>query len=347
VRLNIPNSKLLDAYWLTEKDVPIPKGKVRELSTINSPLLYANTTEEYNVPFQSCMMNQAKIQLIPNKENRKSKGIKEIRGISGVTHFFLDHDLSNGFVHPYTSNFYNKQNQEYYVLKFTPSSKNKLIGSIQYIKKKELKPNDKLGVNIAFFRQWKLSSIDYQESNGKYLIHVEKSSFNPMYDCPQAKKSADPGCQSQIPLLLPSSSKKLVDVSTFNQLNNHLGGTVVIIWEDKKTHKTYFIDVHQSFYYIFQLAINIAKKYHVDPTIAIGDAGPFTPKVKSNASFVLNTKYVDDMTYNGGKFGAGFGYEPIQASLFELINEDGNKAYYLIDHQTKTYERWKKCEKSN
>ena len=115
-----------------------------------------NTISE-QFAFQSYVMESATIQLIPNMHNRDKDDIKAIKNITGVAHFFLDHDLTSGFVHSYTLNFFNKLSADDFVLKFTPSSFNKNIGEMHYIRKGSMMSTDKLGKNIAYFRPWTLS----------------------------------------------------------------------------------------------------------------------------------------------------------------------------------------------
>jgi hypothetical protein len=79
--------------------------------------------------------------------------------------------------------------------------------------------------------------------------------------------------------------------------------------------------------------------------IGIGDAGPLGPKIKSNEQFVLNTKSVDNLTMGGGLFGAGFGYQPIKASLFECTFEDNRVVYYTVVNTCQAYQFLKRKSK--
>jgi hypothetical protein len=274
-------------------------------------------------------MESATIQLIPNKHNRDTHNTKSIKNITGIAHFFLDHDLTSGFVHPYTLNFFNKLSADDFVLKFTSSSFNKNIGKMEYIRKGTMLSKDKLGKNIAYFRQWKLSEIDYKKVNGDILINVAPSNFSYYNYCPKAKPTNDKSIQSQIPILVEAMQSGYQSIQSMNKLDMRLGGTVVFIWEDSSTRKIYFQDLHSSWKDILLHAISIAKTFHVDPTIAIGDAGPYSPKYFADKNFNLDTKKIDDLFYKSEWFGAGFGYVPIEGNLIKSKSKN-DSIYYSI-----------------
>ncbi len=285
-----------------------PTNKIAPISSSN-PLQYEALTSKGQMAFESMESTRLKVKLIPNNGRRKQLGIKTISGIQGVTHFFLDHDLTTGYIHPFTLNFFLMLRPNDYVLKFERTERDSSTGYIQYIRKNQMAANDKLGINIAFFRQWKLSEIDYRGSGSQLEIHCKASTYKTNAICPQAKShTTNPFAQNilQIPIWSQFKQSGYVSLGKLNTLDNLNGGTVVIIWEDQKTGQIKFKDIHGSISKIVNSAIEISKKYAVDPVIAIGDAGPMAIKIKSNENMVLDCTKIPLEKLN--RAGAGFGY---------------------------------------
>jgi hypothetical protein len=312
-------------------DTTIQGDSIQIIKSIHSPifLLDSNLVKNEETPFQSFVMEHAMVKLIPNKHFRDKLGIHQIKNITGVTHFFLDHDLTSGFVHPYTQNYFNKLSPDDFVLKFEPIKLNKTIGKISYVRKKSLTMDDKLGENVAYFREWKLSEIDWKYKDTDILINVIKSSFSYFGYCPKAISTKDNSIIQQIPILVDAAYEGYNSLNKMGKLSAKLGGTVVIIWEDTVQHKILFQDIHSSWKAILLQAILISKKYHTDPTIAIGDAGPYSPKILANRNFNLNTNLIDDLFYSSEWFGAGFGYVPIAAELFSAKVNNDSTTYFV------------------
>ena len=143
------------------------------------------------------------------------------------------------------------------------------------------------------------------------------------------KTSNDKSILNQIPILVKAKQSGYQSIQLMNKLDMKLGGTVVFIWEDSITHKIYFQDLHSSWKDILLHAISIAKTFHVDPTIAIGDAGPYSPKFVTDKNYNLDTKKIDDLFYKSEWFGAGFGYVPIDGNMIKAKSKK-DSVYYFI-----------------
>jgi hypothetical protein len=242
------------------------------------------------------------VKLIPNLETKAKLKMKVIPKMIGVHQFFLDHDLVSGFVHPFTQRMYDDLKPNEYVLKFTATNSLKNIGNISYIHKSELKKNDILGKNIAYFRNWRLSEIEYKINNGVVYFKSKPCNFNKRCACPESNRT---GNMKQIPVWHKAESGYL-SVDKFKAFGAYDGGTVSLIWEVK--NEIFFQDIHSSWKEILERAIEISKKYNTDPTIAISDAGPLANKVRANAKHELSTARIDALAPSGKRFGAGYGY---------------------------------------
>jgi hypothetical protein len=289
----------------------------------------SNGNSGSQIPFVSFIMHQAEVKIFPNKHYRDEQQIEKISGIVGVTHFFLDFDLTSGFVHPYTLNYFNKLNADDFVMRFSANQKDKTTGSIEYIRKSNVTTQDKLGVNIAYFRQWKLSEIDWKTSDGKILIKVKNASFSYEGFCPQSKNLKDASLISQRPILVKADRYGYADAETMNSLNAKYGGTAVLIWENKQDGKNYFMDVHASWKDIFMQAKSISEKFGVDPTIAIGDAGPYSAKVYANKSNCIDVSDIDNLCMGDNWFGAGFGYTPQPFKIYKT-EKNGIESLFFV-----------------
>ena len=242
------------------------------------------------------------VKLIPNLETRAKLKMKVIPKMIGVHQFFLDHDLVSGFVHPFTQRMYDDLRPNEYVLKFTANNSIKNTGIISYIHKSELDKNDILGKNIAYFRNWRLSEIEYKINNGLVYFKSKPCNFNKRCACPETNRT---GNMKQIPVWHKAESGYF-SVNKFKAFGAFDGGTVALIWEVK--NEIFFQDIHSSWKEILERAIEISKKYNTDPTIAISDAGPLANKVRANLKHELTTSSIDALAPSGKRFGAGYGY---------------------------------------
>jgi hypothetical protein len=252
--------------------------------------------------FRTIPAKELRVKLIPNLETRASLKMKVIPQMIGVHQFFLDHDLVSGFVHPFTKRMYETLKPNEYVLKYTASVTNKNIGTISYITKNMLGVNDILGKNIAYFRNWRLSEIDYKINNGLIYFKSKPCNFNKRCACPESNRT---GNMKQIPVWHQAESG-YSSVNKFNAFGAYDGGTVSLIWE--VNNQIFFQDIHSSWKEILERAIEISKKYDTDPTIAISDAGPLANKVRANKNYELNVASIDALAPFGKRFGAGYGY---------------------------------------
>lgn len=270
-------------------------------------LLYTkeSTGGEYGFVGQPTTSRRAK--LIPNLEQREKRGMKSISGINGAVHFFLDHDLTTGFVHPYTKVFFNRLQPEDFVLKFTRDEPGSEVGSISYMYKKDLLPSDKLGQNIALFRQWKLSEFQLRQVDETPMIVLKTCGFSSFCGCPQALVD---GVVQEVPIWTQTYKRGVVPLASLNALGRYSGGTVVLIYELQidGISLIVFQDIHGSLEQIITKAQEIARQNQVDPVIALSDAGPFARKVKADQDGNLDCAALKAIAPRGKYFGAGFGY---------------------------------------
>ncbi|MDB5281778.1 MAG: hypothetical protein JWO06_853 [Bacteroidota bacterium] len=274
------------------------------------PLTICGDKSADQICFESVVAHQLKARLIPNNGRRKELGITKISGVLGITHFFLDFDLTTGYVHPYTINFFNKLGLKDFVLKFDRTPGDSTLGYVSYIRKEQMQEKDKLGQNIGFFRQWKLSEIDYRENKGVIEILVKPSTFSSACVSPQAKAESTSAFGHQIPFWCEGYEDGYFPLENFSKLDRHNGGTVVVIWQDQKSGQILFQDIHNSLLEVMKRAIAISKEYNTDPVIAISDAGPMANKFLSSEKHELDcTKFP---LVNIPHAGAGFGYVPGQ-----------------------------------
>jgi len=267
------------------------------------PVIYnCQPAENGDYAFRTIPSKQLAVKLIPNMETRTKMHMTEVGEIIGIHQFFLDHDLVSGFIHPYTKNMFDKLNAMDFVLKFNRDSLKSLTGSISFTHKSKLTTLDTLGKNIGFFRQWRLSEIDYAVRNGEVYIKTNTCKFYTRCACPQSKKTGD---MTQIPFwqIANTGYQPLNKLSAFGAED---GGTVVIVWDAK--NEIFFQDIHSSWKEILLRAIEISKTFNTDPAICISDAGPFARKLKADKNFTVNVKDIDAIARNGKRFGAGYGY---------------------------------------
>ena len=276
-------------------------------------LSYADVTNG-QYAFIGAPAYQKRVKLIPNLEQREKMGLNRIDSILGVAHFFLDLDLTTGFVHRYTTNFFNRLRPGDYVLRFTRSANDSMVGTIEYVHKRDLQTKDVLGKNIAFFRQWKLCEIDLVKKKSEYKLNMKYCKFAPSCACIQSKSDNDNPFKGQIPLWSSRAKEGEVPLASLNRLGEYSGGTAVIIWDVQYNGRArvMFMDVHGSIDDIISAALLIADQYSVDPHIAISDAGPFAVKIRADTNNVLSCKQLKAIAPRSQKVGAGFGYTPDQ-----------------------------------
>lgn len=267
-----------------------------------SPFLYNETKDQS--PFKTAEMLYYDVVFFPRSFVRNHVQANKIGPTFGVQQFFMDHDLTDGFVHSYTQNFHKWLPDSGFSLCFKRSS-DKVNEAIAYYKRKsDLDANDILGQNMAFCRQWKLSEWDIV---GDELIKMELCNFNKNCLCPQVKKDSKSKYKPEIPLWNSSKDNGgYHKINDLNSLDSYKGGTAVIMWEGGN-HEVRFIDIHNSIKEILKCAINIRDRYKVDPSIGIYDAGSFGRKFRADKTNYLDFNYINSKTGSGKFVGAGYG----------------------------------------
>jgi hypothetical protein len=257
------------------------------------------------IPFKTKPLQFAQIMLFPRYAHRANFP-HSLERVYGINQFFLDHDLTSGYVHDYTLNFFNRLPEDGYVLYLKRSESRILQGKISYKRKKDLNFNvDQLGQNFAFCRQWKLSEIDMIGSQ----IRMRRMIDAPTYFCPQLKPGKNPFNTEicEIPIRSIYGKDGYVDYHGLNSLTDYAGGTAVIIWETKRDG-VLFMDIHGSIATIIEEALRIKANYNVDPVIGVYDAGPFARKFKADINGIVDFGIVDQYTMASETSGAGYGY---------------------------------------
>ena len=304
---NYDNSKKIGVKIETEAKI---KNEIKD----SVPLVKYYPNNNIQKPFETKELHKASVTIFPNYGSRNHQlsyyignnsysypNNYELKNVYGINQFFMDFDLTTGFVHPYTANFYNKLPKDGFVLYYERNPKYINQGEISYKRKKDLTVNDILGQNIGFCRQWKLSEIEIlkedvfmrKNNSGSYSMQVKSNTKNPY--------------EPEIPIRSIQISKDgYYKMDQFNILSNLNGGTAVIIWETK-TKEILFLDIHGSIYSIINKLIDISNKYNVDPTLGIYDAGPMSQKLKAddnNSVFFSEVNSWCDYNY----VGAGYAY---------------------------------------
>ncbi len=277
--------KQQDSNWVISKGPIYTKGKYTE----------------GQIRFFSSPDTMRLVRLFPNRALRQQRNIKHLANVSGVAHFFMDHDPSSGYVHPFTLNFYKKLRPHDFVMKLIPTNQSGVV-AVKFIEKQAVKLNDTLAKQTAFFRQWRLDELDCKDNK----IRLRKAHFNPFYCCPQLKASCNNPFKTELPILIAHQPEGYIPIAELNQLTDKEGGTVFIVW--KLEEKIWFKDVHGSLADIMNAAQEIKEKYGCIPSIVQGDAGPFSQKHLSDRMNVLHLDWVDGIEPGCGYCGAGFGY---------------------------------------
>lgn len=254
-----------------------------------SALIFDSKTYDTQTGFESIVLSKVFVKLFPNRGGRRAieKDGESVclKNVLGVTQFLMDHDLTSGFRDTSVVKFFRGLRQNDFVLKFHRDSTQNDEGWIEYLHKWQAPDEREVGNSTGFFRQWRLSEIDYtRNKEGKVLINVQPSAYATDLFCPQAKKGTqNPFAQSttEIPVWITSVEGGMKPLDDYDKLGLFNGGTVVIIWHDTLAGKIFFKDIHGSLKRIINTAIEIADKYHVDPTIGIYDAGRMARKLKA------------------------------------------------------------------
>ena len=297
-------------------ETPVYDSTVIMVDSNMVPVIFDAHAFEDQWGFESIVLHKAHVKVFPNRGGRRT--IVEIGGplyvdsIFGVTHFLMDYDFTQRYRHPSITNFFKMLRPDDFVLHFHRSKNKPNEGWIEYIRKAEVTDTNRIADDIGFFRQWRLSEVDLDKgSDGKVLVRLGHASFAPELFAPQVKKDAnnsfgkmDPG----IPTLVADVEGGLQPLDHFDHLGLLEGGTAVIIWYDSLSKQNLFKDVHGSLKRVITVALDVAEKYHVDPTIGIYDAGRMAKKLRANngrVSFealnILSVNYPDYVS-------AGFGY---------------------------------------
>jgi hypothetical protein len=297
--LNNCNSEIRESKIL----YPIKdKKKDKVLKDTVNFIYYWNFDNESQIPYKTKELRTAKIQLFPNYHTRTSLNIKEISDVYGINQFFMDFDMTTGYVHEFTNNFFKKLRDDDYVLILERDKTYVNEGVIYYKKVKNLKSDDKLGQNVGFFRQWKLSEIDIKDSkfvnfiksDGFYFLHVKENTTNPF--------------NKYIPLWSSIPQKDgYIEYEKLNKLSDNDGGTAVILWE--VDNEIFFTDIHSSISDIIKNLYYIKNTYNVDPILGVFDAGPMTRKFKSNQDGRVLFENISNKISKISYVGAGFGYK--------------------------------------
>ena len=202
------------------------------IDTINTKPIYYFPNKERNigsqVKFQTKEISYIPVKFFPKRIDRDVLNIKYVNNVYGVNQFFMDHDLTSGYVHPYTQKFFNQLSEDGFVLCFK-RSKNRINEAIAFYKrKKDLSIDDVLGENIAFCRQWKLSEIDLNINS----VLMKKCAFRSNCNCLQIKSSSDTPYSQEIPLWSKNIKEGYIPINELDGFGNFDGGTVTIIWEN-------------------------------------------------------------------------------------------------------------------
>jgi hypothetical protein len=280
-----------------------PQSPKPEIDTLPLITYGVRLNTSGQLPYKTKALKEAKLKLFPRYKDRKALGINSLSNVYGIHQFFMDHDLTSGFVHEYTQNFYSKLPQDGFVLKIERSPKQINEGTIRYIRKKDLEKGDALGQNIAFCRQWKLSEIGL---NGFNLV-MKKSNFRKDVYCPQIKQGTSNPYSPEISIWTSTAKEGVNDFRYLNSLTDYDGGTAVIVWETVNK-EILFLDIHGSIADILNTAISIKNKYKTYPTIVIYDAGSFARKFKADINGNIDFNFVNARTGTSEFVGAGYGY---------------------------------------
>lgn len=272
----------------------------------------SNKTEPYFIKYEnpSFLLSEysteemlyAQVKFFSKRKDRSLLKTKELKNVYGINQFLMDHDLTTGFVHPYTNNFFKKLDSWGFVLKVERSQKRLNEGRIYYIHKVQLTKDDILGENICFARQWRLSEISLDGDQ----IFLKQCNYAKSCKCLQTKNTAATYFKPEIPLYTQSGKDGLQNVNDLDKIGLKEGGGVDIIWQNKEG-EIMFINMFTSIKKIIAKAYEIKAKYNCDPTIAVYDAGTYARRFQAKNS-VIQFDEINQKLGNGEFLGAGFGF---------------------------------------
>jgi hypothetical protein len=337
-------TKEIIKYVVTQEDNPDFEASINTvelLETIDIPLVWDTTIASAHGQraYSTYPATSIKAKVFTNNGFRSANNQQFLYNVVGVNHFFMDHDLVSGYVHPFTQNFYSKLRPADFVGRFTWSSKEKNTGLFSWVQKKNLAVDDKLGQNIAFFRQWKLSEIAVSGN----IVNIQPCSYKPDCKCMQVLKGKGNPFEQEVPISSTFVLSGYQPLNMLNKLDQSNGGTAAIVWLNDEG-RIMFMDVHGSIELIIAKARQVAEEFGTDPTIAVGDAGPYNKKFYSNASFELDFAPINKLS-SLNIAGAGMGYIPARASKFRVNFKNGNEEIYFLPDHAEEYEMlMQKCK---
>jgi len=292
--------------------------KIKFLRWEESPILFSDDFSSETRSWISVCATRQLIKVFPNKGHRAELNLNSVSKITGVNHFLLDMDLVSHYVHPYTLNFYNRLSAEDYVMRFTKSENDSSLGFMEFIKKKNLELNERLGYELAFFRQWKLSEIDLKKENNEWKIRMKSCSYSPIFFCPSLKPEySEHAYSSEIPIWHSNASPGWMNINDLNILGKFDGGNVVLIWEYQG--RIWFQEMHGSLSQIINQAIRLKEISGSEITLAISDAGPMSASFKSDENNILHFTEINKLEKDD-YIGAGYGYYPSQLGVYRYDN---------------------------
>jgi hypothetical protein len=283
-----------------------------------SPILFNSNDSAESINWIGVCGTRQLIRIFPNRGFRDSLGIKSVSKITGVNHFLLDMDLVSHYVHPYTRNFYNRLRPADFVMKYSATDSDSTIGFMEFIRKKDVKSEDALGYNLAFFRQWKLSEIMIDEGILGTKVKFKICDFNPICFCPMVNKTSSNPFPIEVPIWQSNAAPGWVNINKLNVVGKYDGGNVILIWEYKR--QIWFQEMHGSLGQIITQALRIRDISNSDVSIAISDAGPMSASFKSDSTNTLEFKEINKLD-NIPYIGAGYGYFPSQVGVYRY--DDG------------------------
>jgi hypothetical protein len=254
------------------------------------------------VKYQTKEISYIPVIFFPKRNDRDALNISKLDNVYGVNQFFMDHDLTSGYVHPFTKNFFNMLSDDGFVLCFKRSLNRVNEATAFYVRKKDLSTDDVLGQNLAFCRQWKLSEINFRNDE----VFLKKCNYNKNCNCLQVKDNSDNPYSPEIPLWSSHKKEGYISIDELNGFGDFDGGTVTIIWESNNKG-VLFKEVYGSIKDILIAAIEIRDKYNTDPVLGIFDAGSYARKFQS-INGVIDFDIVNRKTGKGQFVGAGYGY---------------------------------------
>lgn len=293
-------------------------NKIKFLRWEESPILFSDDFANETRSWISVCATRQLIKVFPNKGHRSELNLNSVSKITGVNHFLLDMDLVSHFVHPFTLNFYNRLSAEDYVMRFTKSENDSSLGMMEFIRKVDVKPEERLGYELAFFRQWKLSELDLKEENNQWKIRMKSCSYSPIFFCPSLKPeySGHP-YSSEIPIWHSNAAPGWMNINDLNILGKFDGGNVVLIWEYQG--RTWFQEMHGSLSQIINQAMRLREISGSEITLAISDAGPMSASFKSDENNILHFTEINKLEKDD-YIGAGYGYFPSQLGVYQFDN---------------------------